>query len=116
MLGVVGREFRWFLRSWWCRGHGAAVLALLVIAILFRNDRTVIFWLAIGFFVGHTATSLRRYVIERRVRTKVLLTDHHVVVRPLPCNTCTHRLVFDPLPLTSIIDLRVGPMIGTPGH
>lgn len=80
-------------RDWWCRGGGGAVLALLGVVATFRRPSDPIFWVAIAFFVGHTAVSVRRWLRERRARTSATVIRHHVrVAEP----------VFAPAPLLPI--------------
>lgn len=91
-------------RAWWCRGGGAAVLALLAVVVVFRAPRDAIFWAAIGFFAAHTGMTLWRYLRDRRRRTTATVLRHHDA-QPMP----TPSLVFSPLPITSLIALDIPP-------
>jgi hypothetical protein len=63
--------------DWWCRGGGAAVLALVAVVSTFRGPSDLIFWAAVGFLVGHTAIAVRRWTVSRRLRTTATVTRHH---------------------------------------
>lgn len=76
-----------FGRAWWCRGGGAAVVALLVAVAVFRAPRDVLFWIAIGFFVGHLILAVFRYARSRRYRATVEVSHRHdlsQVISPPP--------------------------------
>jgi hypothetical protein len=107
MLDRLRIESRHLWSAWWCRGHGAAVAMLLVVASMFRDARDVIFWLAIGFFVGHTATAVRRFLIERRVRSRVTVSAHH---SPEPHRHSRPVLTFIPTPINTIVTLECPPV------
>lgn len=70
-------EARAFVKTWWCRGGGAATLLLLAVVSIFRAPRDVIFWIAVGFFVAHTAMAVRRYRQERKARATATVIRHH---------------------------------------
>jgi len=70
-------EARRFARDWWCRGGGAAVLALMAVVATFRRPTDLIFWAAASFLVGHTAMAARRWARDRRSRTTATVTRHH---------------------------------------
>lgn len=76
-------ELKAFGRSWWCRGGGAAVLTLLVVANVFRAPRDLLFWAAVAFFVGHTALAVRRYRRDRKARVTTTVIRHHEAHVPL---------------------------------
>lgn len=63
--------------DWWCRGGGAAVLALLAVVATFRQPTDFMFWAAVAFFVGHTALAVRRWLRSRRIRITATVTRHH---------------------------------------
>jgi hypothetical protein len=110
VAGVLDRittETPYLARSWWCRGHGAAVVMLLVVVVIFRDPRDVIFWLAVGFFVGHTATAVRRFLIERRVRGRATVTAHH---SPDPHRCRCGALSFSPTPINAVVSLDWPPV------
>jgi hypothetical protein len=73
MVDEAGR----FARDWWCRGGGAAVLALMAVVATFRRPTDPIFWAAAAFLAGHTAMAARRWSRERRQRTTATVTRHH---------------------------------------
>jgi hypothetical protein len=73
-----------FARDWWCRGGGAAVLALMGVVATFRRPTDPIFWAAAAFLAGHTAIAARRWSRERRQRTTATVTRHHGTVRENP--------------------------------
>jgi hypothetical protein len=73
MADEVGR----FARDWWCRGGGAAVLALMAVVATFRRPTDPIFWAAAAFLAGHTAIAARRWSRDRRSRTTATVTRHH---------------------------------------
>lgn len=54
--------------DWWCRGGGAAVLALLAVVATFRRPDDPMFWAAVAFFTAHTALAVRRWLRARRIR------------------------------------------------
>lgn len=93
----------WF-KTWWCRGGGAAVLFLLVVVTVYRQPHDAIFWLAIAFFVGHTAMAALRYRRERRIRAEAVVIRHHQADV-----TLTHPVVFLPHPINSLISLKKPP-------
>ena len=70
-------ETRAFGKSWWCHGGGAAVVLLMVVVSVYRHPRDLIFWAAVVFFIGHTALAVRRYLIERAIRTTATVIRHH---------------------------------------
>ena len=96
-------ETPYLARTWWCRGHGAAVIMLLMVVVIFRDPRDAIFWLAIGFFVGHTALAVRRSGIERRVRSRATVVAHHAAPEPHRC--ACDRLAFIPTPINAMVSL-----------
>lgn len=77
-------EMRCLAKNWWCKGGGAAVLALLAVVITFRRPHDLIFWAAIVFFVGHTAIAIRRWLKARRVRITATVIRHHERQQPMP--------------------------------
>ena len=70
-------EMGYLARDWWCKGGGAAVLALLAVVVTFRRPHDLIFWAAVAFFVGHTAMAVRRWIKARRVRITATVIRHH---------------------------------------
>lgn len=93
-------ELRFWGRSWWCRGGGAAVLFLLAVVSLFRDHRDAIFWIAVLFFVGHTVHAVLRYRRERRVRASATVIRHHDTDPPIA------KIFFIPQPVNSLIPLK----------
>ena len=63
--------------DWWCRGGGAAVLALLAVVATFRRPTDLIFWAAVAFFVVHTGLAVRRWLRARRIRITATVIRHH---------------------------------------
>jgi hypothetical protein len=70
-------EAAWFARDWWCRGGGAAVVALMAVVATFRSPTDLMFWAAAAFLAGHTAIAARRWYRGRRSRTTATVTRHH---------------------------------------
>jgi 4-hydroxybenzoate polyprenyltransferase len=103
----VKTEFGSATKAWWCRGGGAAVLALLTVVVVFRAPRDGIFWAAIAFFVAHTGMAVWRYRAERRDRITATVVHHHQS-RPTPDPRST-KIVFAPPPIASIIRLDFPP-------
>lgn len=66
-----------FAHDWWCRGGGAAVLALLAVVATFRRPDEPMFWAAVAFFVAHTALAVRRWLRARRIRITATVIRHH---------------------------------------
>lgn len=95
-------------RAWWCRGGGAAVLALLTVVVVFRAPRDGIFWAAIGFFLAHTGMTLWRYLRDRRRRATATVLRHHEA-QPMSAPGPVPALAFSPLPVTSLIALDIPP-------
>jgi hypothetical protein len=92
-------------KSWWCRGGGAAVVMLLAVVSVFRAPRDAIFWIAVAFFIAHTALTVRRYLIERRNRTTAtVLRHHHATDAPA-------GMVFRPVPVNSLVPLKIPPKL-----
>jgi hypothetical protein len=108
MLDRMTTDCRHLARDWWCRGHGAAVLLLLVVVVAFRDPRDVIFWLAIGFFIGHTVTAVRRFLTERRIRSRATVVAHH---SPEPHRCSCPALTFVPTPVNAMVPLEWPPVI-----
>ena len=73
MRGEVGH----LAHDWWCRGGGAAVLALLAVVATFRRPTDLIFWAAVAFFVVHTGLAVRRWLRARRIRITATVIRHH---------------------------------------
>jgi sterol desaturase/sphingolipid hydroxylase (fatty acid hydroxylase superfamily) len=96
-------EARAFGRSWWCRGGGAAVSALLAVVAVHRNVRDVIFWAAVVFFLAHTVQAIRRYLRDRRLRTTATVIRHHRSQPPAPLTS------FIPMPVNSLVRLEIPP-------
>lgn len=88
-------ELKAFGHSWWCRGGGAAVLVLLAVVGFFRHPRDTIFWIAIAFFVTHTALAVRRYLVERKARSTAVVLRHHQTQAP--------TVVFTPRPASGLL-------------
>lgn len=83
---------------WWCRGAGAAVLALLAAVLVFRAPHDLIFWAAWTFFAIHTVTTVIRFRRARHHRTTVAVTrTHHRTKPPLP------PIVFAPVTATAAL-------------
>lgn len=97
-------------KCWWCRGGGMAVLVLLATVVWFRDTRDLIFWAAIGFFVAHTAMTVRRYVLDRRARTTATVIRHH---DSHPVDFTAPPFSFIPMPITSLIRLDLPPKIAS---
>lgn len=93
-------EARAFVKTWWCRGGGAATLLLLAVVSIFRAPRDVIFWIAVGFFVTHTAMAVRRYRIERKARSTATVIRHHQAHKP---GQQYRGIVFTPPPANSLL-------------
>jgi len=73
----VRGELGHLAHDWWCRGGGAAVLALLGVVATFRRPTDLIFWAAVAFFVVHTGLAVRRWLRARRIRITATVTRHH---------------------------------------
>lgn len=101
-----GGEWKALGKSWWCRGGGAAVVMLVAVVSVFRAPRDGIFWIAIAFFVAHTALTVRRYLIERRNRTTATVLRHHHAA-----DTPSSGMMFLPFPITSLVPLEIPPKL-----
>lgn len=93
-------EARAFVKTWWCRGGGAATLLLLAVVSIFRAPRDVIFWIAVSFFVAHTALAVRRYRIERKARATATVLRHH---QTHSSHQRYRGIVFTPPPANSLL-------------
>ena len=94
------------VKTWWCRGGGAAVLFLLAVVVLFRDARDVIFWAALAFFVAHTAMTGWRYHTDRQKRTSATVLRHLQAHRVAPAPPTP---LFVPMPINSLIRLDLPP-------
>lgn len=61
-------ELKSLFGCWWNRGYGAATLMLLLVASVFRTPQDPIFWVAVLFFLGHLAMTLRDFYLSHKVR------------------------------------------------
>lgn len=105
-----GGEAKALIKTWWCRGGGAATVLLLVVVSIFRAPRDAIFWIALAFFVAHTALSVRRYLIERKHRTTATVLRHHRSdTAPARPGRSGGPVVFPGVPVNSLIPLKIPP-------
>lgn len=113
MLDRLRTEAAQFGRVWWCRGHGAAVGVTAVMMAALRPCHDVLFWVVMGFLIGHTAMAVRRYLIERRLRAKAVVLASHLPQRTPVGGVCADsKMVFCPTPITSFITLQIPPNVG----